>query len=288
MIKVHITPSKSMLPAHGGVLEHMLQLYRQAERSQLVELVANPMVADVCHVESAYPIPRSRQGKVVYVCHGGFVPSPLPIVEHNLAAADRVVTVAEWLMPKFFPFHASKTTYIPNGVDLDDFQNLPPMPYGSRFVLYGKEYVYNMDAYVRAAMELHGVSFISTVWPVGRFVPSNARVVGLLAKKQIHSLLQKAGLLMLTGSEVCPTMLLEAWAAGTPVVAWDRDGSEELMRRQGDVVGGALYTDNPMNSIHYVLDNQERLGKEGRELVEAHYQWKDIWSKYEELYKSLL
>lgn len=287
MVKVHITPTPDKLPPHGGVREHMIQLYRQARRSSKVEIVANPLTADILHVESAYEIPHGP-GRIVYVCHGGFLPEPLPVVMRNLAKADVIVTVADWMVDQFFPSHRRKTVHIPNGVDLDEFTNLPPvLDYRPGFVLYAKEYLYWMASFVQCAQALPGLQFVSTVWPVGQVVPSNARVCGVMPKERIHSMLQAAGLLMLSGSEVCPTMLLEAWAAGTPVVALDRDGSAELMRWDGDVVGGALYDNDPVAAVHFVLDNRDRLSREGRELVKQQYQWKDIWARYEGLYATL-
>ena len=47
--------------------------------------------------------------KIVAVNHGGFLPSPIPVVIENLRQADVIVSVAQWVADEYFPNLSQKT-----------------------------------------------------------------------------------------------------------------------------------------------------------------------------------
>jgi glycosyltransferase involved in cell wall biosynthesis len=131
---------------------------------------------------------------------------------------------------------------------------------------------------------------------------ANVEVIGNQDRIVIRSVLNDAAALMLTGSEVCPTMLLEAWACKTPVIAKMTDGSAELLRTYipmddfggmaKGIQGGAGYhtkldDDMSVGFIEHVLSKAEELGEQGYEQVVAHYQWKDLFERYVRLYEAV-
>lgn len=276
-VKVFFQPQPKDFPSKGGVATHLRKLY--SHLSDKVELVDNPNLAHVLHVESAYPIPRTNYIKpTIYVCHGGFVP-PIKVVDVNLREADVIVSVAQWVADKYFPKLSQKTQVIPNGIDLEEFE--PGENKG--YVLYAKEWDYYFEDILSLLKVGHKV--VSTVWPGSiHNLPKNLTYIGLQSHEVIKAYVRNAGCLILTGSEVNPVMMLEAWASKVPVVARAIDGSQEMFDNNGHR-GGLLYDSEPslLAAIDTVLSNRDRIGQEGFEVVQK-YQWKDIAQRYIQIY----
>lgn len=278
-------------PASGGVREHIIQLRKQLELSTVVQLLPYRalQMAHIHHVEATYT-PLTYNVPIVYVCHGGFVPYPLPVVVRNLRRATVVVTVADWVIKRFAPGVLHKTVVIPNGVDLTEFDNLSASDIEPGYVLYGKEWPYYFEDFVRLAEALPKQRFVTTAWPDTLELPANVIYAGKQSSKQMKALIKGAGLVLLTGSEVCPTLMLEAWAAGTPVLARAIDGNVELMQPYNDgAIGGMLYNDvkEAEKLVPIVLQYNNLMGMIGRQHVEAHYQWKNLLKSYETVYDQL-
>lgn len=296
MIKVYISPQPHDFPHSGGVRTHLLHLNNFLNKDQRVELVSNPNDADILHVESAFPIPNVDR-PIVYVCHGGFLPSPLRIVTMNLAKATKIVSVSRWIVDRFFPQHAHKTSVIPNGIDLNDFKDIQNCGLEPGFVLYGKDYDWNFQDFYELVKAFPNEHFVSTFWPsIREFpIPRNATYIGQQKPKAMLSYINDCKFLVMTGSEVCPTMLLEAWACGKPVFANGIDGNRELMRRANigrDIgIGGWLYSKDTMlaDFQEHLLDR--KISEDGipgiRKLVEQ-YDWNFLSDLYVGIYEELL
>lgn len=288
MIKVYFQPQSHQWPERGGVKTHLLQLYKQLD--QHVQLVRIPEDADIIHLESSYPLPKlsiipSHRPKIVYVCHGGFVP-PLPVVMNNLHRADKIVSVAQWMVDKYFkPEWKEKTVVIPNGVDFQDFKNLPNNSLEPGYILYAKEKPYYFEDFYNLVYRKPDWNFVTTVWPTHEPLPFNVKCAGLFSTDQMKSVLAKAGCLLLTGSEVCPTMLFEAWAMGVPVVGKNIDGNKEFI---GPCSPGSLYTGDLIPVLEQNLSNRRIIGQRGYAEVVEKYQWKDLVKKYVEVYEEIL
>jgi len=286
---VYLQPPVSAFPAKGGVKQHLEQIYRRMIKDTDIAIVSDPNVADILHVESAYPIPETRRKKpVVYVCHGGFLPQELEVVRTNLIQADIIVSVAEWVANDFFAEYAAKTVVIPNGVDLSEFENLRKFDNKKDYIMYGKEYEWNFSDFQTFILMNPDKLFISTYWPAQDPIPGNVQKIGLQSPAVIKQFLHNASALIMTGSEVCPVMTLEAWAAGTPVIAKDLHGNAELMRPDGKTtVGGSLYFVPSAEVVNGVLQRRDELGQQGRSIVEERYQWVNLWKQYREVYDRL-
>lgn len=288
MIRLHIIPQPGQFPQRGGVREHLLQLYNVAISHPNIKLVQREGDADIVHVESAY---RSQSRVDVFTTHGGFLPSPpLQSVLSNLRDAKVIVSVAKWIADEFFPQYSSKTIVIPNGINLIEWDNIPPSGLEPGYVLYAKEIEYWIKDFVQVVLSMPNVRFVSTVWPSSLKVPSNLAVIGLQSHDAMKSIINDAGCLLLTGPEVCPTMLLEAWACKVPVVANYLGGAKEIMTgSSGTVFGGRLY--DGIEDLKTKLENclkWKQLGEHGRMVVEARYQWKDLFEQYVWVYENIL
>lgn len=288
MITLSIIPNEPNWPSRGGVREHLRQIYKCAKKHPDVAMPG--LDVDIHHVESSFSILTKPD---VYVCHGGFLPQPLPTVLDNLRKATRVVSVAAWLFDVFPQMSAvrEKSQVIPNGVDLAEWEDIPPSGSEPGYVLYGKEFSHHITVLEDLVYDTPDLRFVTTFWEWPD-CPENVKVVGKQPFEKMQSLIKDAGCLLLTGDEVCPTMLLEAWAARTPVAAqymtqYAGGGSAELMlpnESSGDVGGRVFIPQEAERAIRTCLQNSKELGEQGRDEVEAKYQWKDLFERYMSLY----
>lgn len=281
---MYVVPQPGEWPKKGGVLEHMRQLHGHLSVHSHVDLITHAG-ADVIHAESSYLPPKPPD---VYVCHGGFIPNPLTSVVRNLASAKVIVSVASWVAVQFFPQLLHKTITIPNGVSLNEWTDIPPSGIEPGYVLYAKEWCYYPDAVVDAAMAMPDKRFISLVQPEGMALPSNMSVIGLQDRDVIRSVINDAGCLLLPGPEVCPTMMLEAWACKVPVVARRGSGNSEIMG--GLPVGGYTYEgmDELTECIRLAAVYKEKLGRAGYDRVVEQYQWSQLIGSYVSLYEAIV
>lgn len=280
-MKVYIQPPLSEIPLRGGVKTHILKLYKHLELCPSVDLVNDPEECDILHVQSAWPIPKTKERKkVIFTCHGGFLPSPIAVVLNNLRQADTIVSVSQWIADEFFPSLSQKTVVIPNGIDIEDHISQK----SKNYVLYAKEWAYEFDAVTFLAR--NDIDIVTTIWEDKHNKPDNVFYIYLQSHTQMMEFVSMAGCLLLTGSEVCPTMLLEAWASKVPVVANNLDGSREIAI-ENENKGILLYNtqEELLDCVNYVLNHRDELGEEGYKQVVRNYQWKDLVERYLEVYK---
>lgn len=287
-LKIYISPQPMHLPPRGGVAVHLRHLYKYLSKEKSITLVDNPNDADLLHIESSYIIPSTfTRKKVVYVCHGGFVPKPLGVVVRNIRRADFIISVADWIIKRHFPEYEYKTAVIPNGIDLDEYDGSVP---SAGYLLYGKEYDHCFGDFYRLAISESRLRFVTTYRPTIAVIPRNLNCIGLQNYHVMRSIIAKAGAVVLPGSEVCPMLLLEAWACGVPVIAKGIDGNLELMMPNNLIIGGRIYNNTPSmyDAANHVMMNRNALGLEGKEWALAHYRWDVLIKSYINLYELVM
>ncbi len=287
----HVPNRESRWPPSGGVREHICQLQRHMRPLNGVEFVDEPGEADVIHVQSAYCPPDGRAPDM-FTCHGGFLPEPgIPQVQRNLRASRCIISVAGWLAEAFFSFYIDKTVVIPNGIDLDEWDGLGPSGLEPGYVLWGKEWHRpDWTWFYRLAQARPDLRFVSTVEGRGEAPLPNLHIIGPQPREKMRRVMNDCAVYVSTGSEVCPTMVLEAWACGKPVLAWNGHGNRELLKtNNGAVRGGALYADleGMVTGLKFCLEGAKDYGEQGRALVEERYQWPDLARRTLEVYERL-
>lgn len=296
-MRVFIHPQPAQYPQTGGVRTHLVGLRKAFTQDSDIELVDAPIHAEVILVESSWEVPRVVCGNAprVYVCHGGFIP-PILSVQRNLEQADFIVSVAQWIVDRFFPQYQWKTVVIPNGIDLSEFHDVWDLrrEFGEGYILYGKHYAWDIQDLYTFAELCPDRLFLSIAAPLnGGSFPSNVRYIGMQSHERIKALLKYAGALLLTGSEVNPIMLLEAWASYTPVIAKAIDGNQEVMwpsyNTEVPVIGGSMYNEPNRGVVDFVLGKTNRfLGKDGHNQIMRLYQWSDLVERYKSVFEYLL
>jgi glycosyltransferase involved in cell wall biosynthesis len=286
-MKVALIPEPENAPPNGGVRQHCLMLRKHLSHVPGV-LFSGSDTADVVHVQSAYPSRRVD----VYTCHGGFLPEPITIVLRNLKEAKAIISVARWIVDRFFPEHLSKTTIIPNGVDLSEWNTLPHNTLGLEpgYVLT-KGYNARREHWLgvfNAARSLPNVQFVSLGAPqeVGVRPLPNLIVWSTLSSDEMKGLINDCGCYVSCSSEVNPVLVLEAWAARKPVVALDMHGNQETI----DASCGVLYRtqEGLVEALHMARAGAKVLGERGRARVEEKHDWRKLAEQTVVVYREVL
>jgi glycosyltransferase involved in cell wall biosynthesis len=209
---------------------------------------------------------------------------------------------------------AAKIGVIPNGVDAAQFAAAIPadltpfgIPKGSRTVLYvgrldqqkGPSVLLEaMKEVLPAHADLH-VLFVGDgplreklrAWVGEKKLDSRVHFVG--RRDDVPSLLRSATLFVLPSLwEGLPNVVLEAMAAGLPVVAADVEGISELVVHEK--TGLVVTPDSPSRlaaAIAWYLEHRERaqqMALEAQRNVVECFTWDHVTTQYEQIYSQLV
>jgi len=136
----------------------------------------------------------------------------------------------------------------------------------------------------RIEHESKALGFGDHVLFTGGLPPGDPRLIGLLQEAQ--------ALLLPSISETFGLVLLEAWAAGTTVIASRTSGASALVK---DGENGWLFDlDEPQGfheALNWTLANpgvQTQLAEAGRKLVDAEYDLASVVTRVKRLYEELI
>jgi len=293
MRSILLVPSRDKFPGMGGVREHLIQLAKCIERSNNFSL--GDSKGEILHVESSFR-PHSKRRPDVYVCHGGFEPEPIPDVLRNMDEAKIVISVARWMVPTYMESVASKTVVIPNGVDLSEYSPNLMRSTGMRpgYVLYPKTWSYHIEELFDIARLMPKTKFLTIAGvDMHANVPRNVKSVGMQDKRNFKNLIRDASCVILTGPEVCPTIMLEAWAIGTPIVFHNYDrGAWELATwgHSHPICIGALpytSTQRAVKAIEACSEGRGCFRLAGQQKVADFFQWSVLFRRYELAYEAI-
>ncbi len=93
-----------------------------------------------------------------------------------------------------------------------------------------------------------------------------------------------------TWKEQFGRVIIEAQACGTPVIGSDSGGIPEIVGEGGIIVpeGNSTALAGAIQHLHNDPDLAARLGRRGREQVEAHYTWQRVAEQMHDIYAGLL
>lgn len=122
----------------------------------------------------------------------------------------------------------------------------------------------------------------------------NVRFIGQVAASEIPNTLADADVFVLAShSEGRPNVILEAMAAGLPVIATNIDGNKELITHNEN---GLLFQDGAVEELARHIEClsrdvelRDKLGGNGRRFILEHgLTWSNAANRYSELYSSLI
>jgi glycosyltransferase involved in cell wall biosynthesis len=316
MTKVYIYPDFGGPDKADGGIRRVVEAQRRLLPSFGIDVVDNPEAADV--LASHIMGPRdfySRYARKPLVAHNhGFYWRDYPWsgdwarkanreVMNLVKYADLVTAPSEWVAAIIRRHTCRRVLVIPHGVDIPFAIDNPEGPIatdvaGPRggYVLWNKtrvDPVCDPEAVRELAARLPGVAFKTTFWesdppgPLQGAVPANVDVVGAQPYEQARLLVQGAGVYLATSRETFGIGMLEAMAAGVPVVGWDYAGQREIVhhRRDGYLARAGDYDDLAIG-VRWALEYRDRLGARARETA-TEYSWDGPIEHYATLYHEL-
>ncbi|MGQ9687979.1 MAG: glycosyltransferase [Desulfobaccales bacterium] len=252
----------------------------------------------------------ARVPRIVGNCRGGAAPwrqherCLWPLAHHILCNAS----ILKDLLVSRYGVPAQRLTVVPNGVDTDFFQPPPDgRPPGPPVLLSVARLVPDKDhdTLLAAFARVRGSHPEAELWLVGNgprrtALEQKARDLGLAPQVKflpptpdIRHLYQQADIFVLSSvAEALPNVILEAMAAGLPVVATRVGGLPEavtpevtgLLVEPKDAVGLA----EALTQLLDEPDTRRRLGRHGRERAVAEFSFSAMVRRHEEVWRRLL
>lgn len=260
----------------------------------LVATVHTSVVEDVTHVHGLTSLVSKLTVSV----------SSKRLVAGLIDAADRITTVSGRVSRELGEYYGiDGVTVVGNGVDADWFR--PGRDDDERYVLFvGRlDYPKGVPDLIEAAkpiVENHDIEFVITGkgpqrkqyerLVERRGIADYVTFTGFVSRDRQIKLYQNATVFVLPSHyEGLPTVLLEAMACGTPVVATTVGGCPEVIE---DEVNGLLVSPGEpaalSDAIDSVLNDAEmrgRLGRNARQTILNGYTWDILVDAFEREYK---
>lgn len=288
---------------------------RRWSRSQLPRLRPDIVHAHAVDVGFAVaPIARSHGIPTVLTCHGVWFPvsgprSPRGRLELLLIRRGRYGAITsvdrasvEALRSAGFP----RAKEVPNGVDIAEFAGPRPADEGPfRFLFAGRhELQKGIDVLLRAAVRVRdGIGDVFTVDVVGegsltpklQALARNlgaervVRFLGALSRPDLVRAFQSADAFVLPSRfEGFPLAILEAWAAGLPVIATAVGGVPDVCTPESSIV---VPPDDPealaraMIELYRDADRRDALARAGYLVAKERFAWVAIARAYQAIYQ---
>ena len=263
---------------------------------------------------SVASIARGQGIPVVLTCHGVWFPhrprwSPLGWMERSLLRRgyDAITTVDRASAKELRDRGWSNVIVVPNGVDLSEFAGIDPPSDGTIRVLFAGRHVYQkgIDVLLEATARVRSQSADPFVLELAGDGPERtrlerkakdlglgevARFLGPLPRPDLIRAYRRATAFVLPSRfEGFPLVILEAWAAGLPVIATAVGGVLDLCDESN---AWLVPPENPgaladaMMSLARDPARRRELGAKGHAAIRSRYMWEVIADAYEEVYAS--
>jgi len=236
-----------------------------------------------------------------------------------LKAASRVIAVTKVEAEQYRSVGVSedKIEIIPNGIDLFEFENLPPrgefrrkyaLNDNQKIILYlGRIHkIKGLDLLVKAfaklSQPLNDIKLV-IVGPDDGYLPSLRKLVAnleisdkvlftgpLYGQEKLNAYVDADVYVLPSSYEIFGITVLEALACGTPVIVTDRCGIADVINGQAGLI--VPYDEEQLQqTLQYMLiDDKVRLqfSEKGKLLVREKFNWEKIAEQIERLYLNCL
>jgi len=234
-----------------------------------------------------------------------------------LRDASKVIALTQFERSQYMEMSVpeDKIRMVPNGIELDKYNELPikgefrtkfQIDAGEKIILYlGRIHrIKGIDLLIRAFADLvksdNSLKLV-IVGPDDGFLPSvlsdidhlnihkKVLLTGPLYGREKQMAFIDADVYVLPSVyETFPNTVLEAYACGTPVIVTDRCGIADIVREAGLVVGfDEIELKNGLSKLLTDAEFRIRCQKSGNDLIKNKYNYDEISSIYESLYRSL-
>lgn len=303
MLRVYISPNPSQIDGDNGVGKVVHAQFRYLPQFD-IDLVEHPEDADVIagHVYGDY-LPRLD----VLHLHGAYWTGDkgsgtyLPVhLDANTRIIEscrraKVITMPSQWAGEFLRRDMRLTpVVIPNGVDLKLWQSQgqeEPAPVNMGYVLWNKNRAGDVcDPSPALDLALRsGANVLSTFAPPNAPypLPANFKVIGKQPFEKMRKCILHANAYLSTTKECFSLSVLEAMAAGVPVLGFAWGGNLEAVRHKVDgyLVQPGDY-EGLVEGLNWINENREQLSQNCRERAEE-FSWPVITGRYAELYRQV-
>ena len=202
----------------------------------------------------------------------------------------RAITVpSEWVAETLRRDLRVNPVVIPHGIDVGDWAHDEPQ---GDYVLWNKNridpHVCNPAVLFELAYRFPDAPFVSTFLPTDVPRPPNVSVTGLIPHDQMKRMIQSSLVYLATTKETGGLGILEAMAAGVPVLGYAHGAITDLVQHG---VNGYLARlddiDDLVQGVRYCVKNRAVLGANGRELART-WTWEAAVEKVAEVYRQAM
>lgn len=252
---------------------------------------------------------------LVLTCHGVWFPHqpwwyPSAHLERYLLRRgyDSITSVDRTSVQAIRDAGIRDAILVPNGVEVAEFEGARP-PHDAFRVLFVGRHVYQkgidvlLEAVARARPRI-GDRFVLELAGDGPErtrlehqardldLEGTVRFLGQLSRPRLLEAFGRADAFVLPSRfEGFPLVILEAWAAGLPVIATSVGGVPDICDSRNAVLVPPSDPNALADAIASLASDPERresLGTAGRSLVHAQYTWETIATQYERVYETSL
>lgn len=201
-----------------------------------------------------------------------------------LRAARQVTVPSPWVAEALQRDMRFTPHVVPHGIQWRDWQHNEET---LGFVLWNKNRasdVCDPRPVSRLAGNNLDITFVSTFAP-REYTPRNVSIIGLKSFNQMRKYVQRCGVYLSTVKETFGIGVLEAMAAGKPVLAFDHGGNSVLVEHgvTGYLAKPGDY-DDLSEGLAYCLKHAHTLGANGRERARS-YTWDKVCQQVADIYR---
>jgi glycosyltransferase involved in cell wall biosynthesis len=252
---------------------------------------------------------------VIHTCHGicfnnrnfSFLKRKMELFFLKYGGFQFITTVDKNSLPDFRAKDIRNIVYIPNGVDISLFSSAdrPVANSVMNYLFVGRlERQKGLDVLIDAVIRLKKVNTNFTLTIIGdgslkedlircisdHSLESTIHMMGAVNQDELIRKYSESDALILPSRwEGLPLTLLEAWAAGLPVIVSNVGGLTPLCE---DMVNAIVI--DPVDpqalcrAMRFLMNNRDlaqRLGSEGNQIVKTRYAWNSVNKMYENIYR---
>jgi len=207
-------------------------------------------------------------------------------VVDSIKNAAEVTVPSEWVAETFKREMRFSPHVVPHGIDWQEWEHNYE---NEGYALWNKNRagdVCSPYSMVQLAHEFMNTKFLSTFSTID--APPNVTVLRMKSHDDMKLLVQKSGVYLSTTKETFGIGVLEAMAAGVPVLGWNTGGNAVLIEHG---VNGYLANLNDMDDLKigfdYCLKHHDVLGANGKELVKK-WTWDAACEQVAAIYEKAL
>ena len=292
-MRVLMLPHLKHFRSEESGIKRVVEAYFRYLPDYGIDLVDEGMDYDLLAVHAG-----THQGCDVAHCHGLYWTADYPATQwewgvnsgviDNLRTSKAMTVPSSWVAESVQRDMHRSPLVVPHGIDWEDWAYHDIEDNG--YLLWNKNRMSDVcdpRPAIQLAARMPNLTVVTTYTPPGPKLP-NVTETGLLQHNQMKQLIQGAGVYLATVKETFGIGILEAMAAGVPVLGYAYGGIMDLVEHG---VNGYLAQpgniDDLEQGLHYCLAHGKVLGANGREMARA-WTWPAAVEKVADLYRDTM